>query len=711
MPRTEIVSRDAWVFPWITIGGNLAANASSRYMGATTGGSPATGTFAVGDWVVDQSGTMWICTTAGQPGTWTGVGGSAPGVALLAGATFTGPVSNTSFGVFALDSYTGTDDQKMTSALAAVTAAGGGTIQLAARAHTFVNQWATTYVVNTPVQIRIAGAAKGHGASEGTPTGPTKCDMQYAGAGAARMDWQHSGSIEIEHIQFNDTVASAVPFFQTTNAEPNLHDLTFKTAATAGTQFQDAIYMGGLTTTTYTGGDTGAFQAYQGVVQRISFFGIRTGVWCRTYANSISMRDLLFDGTCGAPNLFTVTDGAITAATNTLVCATSTPFTSGMVGQIIAIAGAGADTQNLLYVGRITAFTDSAHVTLSANAVYTVSAATVSAVSQAAIMIGSSATTGGVQGNVIADCCIEVSGYPAGVLLQQSQGNSITSSSFWDGAAANLASIVEVQSSLANTYIVTDNNQFAGIPALASENYGGSNLISPSLAAPMTQFTGNIILNSGGNWIDCRNPSGSGIRFSAVRSQTPTATIMGDTGGNINITPQSGALIKLLGATTATYAQIGTATNCAYIGSLGTADVYLEAGGTSGTANLHLTTSGTGYVNIRKHTVWASLVGIPTIVANANAGTTPTVSVVGNDVRGVITVTTGTGTVAVGALAAITFNSAWLVQPYVVVCGSNVAACALSPGVSTQGAGVFTLTTGFAPALSTTYTFNYLVMG
>jgi len=46
------------------------ATAASRHAGATTSGAPTTGTFAVGDYVVDQSGAMWVCTVAGTPGTW-----------------------------------------------------------------------------------------------------------------------------------------------------------------------------------------------------------------------------------------------------------------------------------------------------------------------------------------------------------------------------------------------------------------------------------------------------------------------------------------------------------------------------------------------------------------------------------------------------------------------------------------------------------------
>lgn len=51
----------------------------TRYVGATTTGAPTTGTFAVGDWVVDAvTGVKWTCTVAGTPGTWVNAGLSRP---------------------------------------------------------------------------------------------------------------------------------------------------------------------------------------------------------------------------------------------------------------------------------------------------------------------------------------------------------------------------------------------------------------------------------------------------------------------------------------------------------------------------------------------------------------------------------------------------------------------------------------------------------
>jgi hypothetical protein len=50
--------------------GLSGATAASRYVGGTTSGAPTTGAFVIGDYVVDQTGKIWICTVAGSPGTW-----------------------------------------------------------------------------------------------------------------------------------------------------------------------------------------------------------------------------------------------------------------------------------------------------------------------------------------------------------------------------------------------------------------------------------------------------------------------------------------------------------------------------------------------------------------------------------------------------------------------------------------------------------------
>ena len=59
--------------------GLTGAEEATRYVGATTTGAPASGTFAVGDFVITHAGQVYVCTTAGSPGTWTQIGAGGGG--------------------------------------------------------------------------------------------------------------------------------------------------------------------------------------------------------------------------------------------------------------------------------------------------------------------------------------------------------------------------------------------------------------------------------------------------------------------------------------------------------------------------------------------------------------------------------------------------------------------------------------------------------
>ena len=60
--------------------GLTGATQATRYVGATTTGAPASGTFAVGDFVITHAGQVYVCTTAGTPGTWTQIGAGGSGI-------------------------------------------------------------------------------------------------------------------------------------------------------------------------------------------------------------------------------------------------------------------------------------------------------------------------------------------------------------------------------------------------------------------------------------------------------------------------------------------------------------------------------------------------------------------------------------------------------------------------------------------------------
>lgn len=66
----------------LAAGGLTGATAGGRFAGATSSGAPTSGTFLAGDFVVDLTGSFWICTAGGSPGTWVQASGSGGGSAL-----------------------------------------------------------------------------------------------------------------------------------------------------------------------------------------------------------------------------------------------------------------------------------------------------------------------------------------------------------------------------------------------------------------------------------------------------------------------------------------------------------------------------------------------------------------------------------------------------------------------------------------------------
>ncbi len=88
------------------------AVAATRYVGGTASLAPTTGTFSVGDFVVTSSGRVWVCVTAGSPGTWTQASASRDQLARTASGVISenfhpsataqvslAPVSQTVYGI------------------------------------------------------------------------------------------------------------------------------------------------------------------------------------------------------------------------------------------------------------------------------------------------------------------------------------------------------------------------------------------------------------------------------------------------------------------------------------------------------------------------------------------------------------------------------------------------------------------------------------
>ncbi len=279
------------------LGGVTETATDARYLRGqidiTTAGPPASGTWVKGQVSTDGNGVAWACTTGGTPGTW-----------ALAGSLESG--------TWYLDSFTGTDDQKMTSALSALFATSafgltGGTIQLSPRAHSFAGQWATTYTAGVATAVKIQGAGVAYNGQWGTPSAATTATFTYSGTGAAMMDFQHIGTIEITRIQFIQA-NTGKPFALVTNATPNIHDNVWSGGGSGTGCVTDAIILGG-TGTTIGAGDTAPYQGYQGDIRRNFFDGIRAGVSCQSFCNGPVIERNTWSRTCGS-NSSTV--GAIT---------------------------------------------------------------------------------------------------------------------------------------------------------------------------------------------------------------------------------------------------------------------------------------------------------------------------------------------------------------------------------------------------------------
>lgn len=122
------------------------ATAATRYVGGTAGGAPTTGTFAVGDFVIDQTAKVWICTAAGTPGTWAQQSGS--GVDLTTDQSVGGVKTFTAAPVVPVDAFS----QAAVAGLVADLAAKQATIPSGTYASTPASVVATAVVTGGAAQ-------------------------------------------------------------------------------------------------------------------------------------------------------------------------------------------------------------------------------------------------------------------------------------------------------------------------------------------------------------------------------------------------------------------------------------------------------------------------------------------------------------------------------------------------------------------------------
>jgi hypothetical protein len=210
-------------------------------------------------------------------------------------------------GLWLLDQFSGTDDERMAAALTAWAAsATGGTIMLGARSHSMALPWQpmaslfnTGGTAYTQKPLRITGQGGGANGLWQSFTGATVVNLTWNGTGPAKIDTRGYGVLEIDRIQFTDTSGSTKPFLQSTNTTVHIHDCAFTGSKTGTACDQDAVILGG-TDTIGSRNATSAFGGYGSYVNNNFFSGIRRCVVLQNWSNSNVIRDNTVSASCGA---------------------------------------------------------------------------------------------------------------------------------------------------------------------------------------------------------------------------------------------------------------------------------------------------------------------------------------------------------------------------------------------------------------------------
>lgn len=204
--------------PDFTSTGSTGAALPSRYAGATSSGAPTFGGFSVGDWVIDRTGVVWICTTAGIPGTWT---------SLLStiGGTMTGPIAMGSNKITGLANGSAASDAAALGQLALGTNFSPPVIGFSVATATQTANSLVSHVIQIPAPTTLTGVVIVNGA---------------AAAGTVLTGlWNAAGST---------LMTSSAATAQTGTNISQLVAFTASTAVAAGTYVLGVIYSSGSAT-------------------------------------------------------------------------------------------------------------------------------------------------------------------------------------------------------------------------------------------------------------------------------------------------------------------------------------------------------------------------------------------------------------------------------------------------------------------------------
>jgi len=187
------------------------------------------------------------------------------------------------------------DTAVINSVLTTLFNAGGGTLTVPTGKTCRVNGQITlpntggTHPTQNPIRITSIGNSdmKAAAGASTAPTGGGSLDLRF-NATTAKILTFGSGYLEVDHLLLQDKASDCAAFLFSTSTVVHVHDMGFFGTTAGASACNDAIILGG-TSTTIDGTVTSPFQGYGTVVEAVHFHQIQRAVFGQTYANGIQI--------------------------------------------------------------------------------------------------------------------------------------------------------------------------------------------------------------------------------------------------------------------------------------------------------------------------------------------------------------------------------------------------------------------------------------
>lgn len=220
----------------------------------------------------------------------------------------------------------------------------------------------------------------------------------------------------------------------------------------------------------------------------------------------------------------------------------------------------------------------------------------------------------------------------------------------------------------------------------AMENLGAGTVTVSDPSGGLINGAASLVLATGSGALIYRNPDGT--NWSAVPIAAPSVA-----GGVTSLNALTGALTLTSTGATVTITPSGST-------------IDLEVGG-----GPFLPVANPTFTGVITGPHYAANGSAPSVIGGAAMGVAPTITVSGNDTRGSVNGTVGSGTVTAGILFNATFAVAYASTPVVMICPASNPAAFIEIFISAESTTGFQVSSIGAASTGSLVNFNYMVIG